>query len=310
MLRARQDGLARREAAASRTGAPQSHSLAFGAELRREGLDLHLILNAYWEPLDFELPQRARSRSRGGAGSTRPSTRRTTSSPWQAAPRGRRSAAPITRARARSWCCGGVSRAARPSIARDRRGSRLTDGDAWPRFGSRARCWAGCWRAPTVRAQRRTSDACRRRAARSAAPPKDPLGRDTPRGTVLGFMNAARDGRDEVAPQYLNTKAARSGGHRAGPQALRRPRPPPASASHRAERSAGRLAGQPARSPIRTSSEPSRPTAGPLDLVLERVNRGADGAGLAVFTRDARRASRTCTTRSISWRSIGFFRTS
>jgi isoamylase len=33
-----------------------SHSLAFGAELRGEGLRFHLILNAYWEPLDFELP--------------------------------------------------------------------------------------------------------------------------------------------------------------------------------------------------------------------------------------------------------------
>jgi glycogen operon protein len=33
-----------------------SHSLALGAELRKEGLSFHLILNAYWEPLDFELP--------------------------------------------------------------------------------------------------------------------------------------------------------------------------------------------------------------------------------------------------------------
>ena len=33
-----------------------SHSIAFGAELREEGLLFHLILNAYWEPLDFELP--------------------------------------------------------------------------------------------------------------------------------------------------------------------------------------------------------------------------------------------------------------
>ncbi len=32
-----------------------SHSLAFGAKLP-EGLRFHLILNAYWEPLDFELP--------------------------------------------------------------------------------------------------------------------------------------------------------------------------------------------------------------------------------------------------------------
>jgi isoamylase len=34
----------------------RSHSVAFGAELRNEGLRFHLILNAYWEPLDFELP--------------------------------------------------------------------------------------------------------------------------------------------------------------------------------------------------------------------------------------------------------------
>jgi glycogen operon protein len=35
---------------------PNAHSLAFGAELPDQGLYLHLILNAYWEPLDFELP--------------------------------------------------------------------------------------------------------------------------------------------------------------------------------------------------------------------------------------------------------------
>jgi glycogen operon protein len=33
-----------------------SHSLAFSAKLRREQMHIHLILNAYWEPLDFELP--------------------------------------------------------------------------------------------------------------------------------------------------------------------------------------------------------------------------------------------------------------
>jgi isoamylase len=33
-----------------------SHSLAFGAELRQEGLHLHLVLNAFWEPLHFQLP--------------------------------------------------------------------------------------------------------------------------------------------------------------------------------------------------------------------------------------------------------------
>ena len=34
-----------------------SHSLAFSAEIRRQGLIFHLIVNAYWEPLDFELPR-------------------------------------------------------------------------------------------------------------------------------------------------------------------------------------------------------------------------------------------------------------
>jgi glycogen operon protein len=33
-----------------------SHSLALAAELREEGLAVYLILNAYWEPLEFELP--------------------------------------------------------------------------------------------------------------------------------------------------------------------------------------------------------------------------------------------------------------
>jgi glycogen operon protein len=36
---------------------PASHSLVLGAEIRREKLLLHLIMNAYWEELDFELPQ-------------------------------------------------------------------------------------------------------------------------------------------------------------------------------------------------------------------------------------------------------------
>jgi glycogen operon protein len=33
-----------------------SHSLALSLEIRRERLLVHVILNAYWEPLDFELP--------------------------------------------------------------------------------------------------------------------------------------------------------------------------------------------------------------------------------------------------------------
>ena len=34
-----------------------SHSIAFTVEIRKEKLLFHLILNAYWDPLDFELPR-------------------------------------------------------------------------------------------------------------------------------------------------------------------------------------------------------------------------------------------------------------
>jgi isoamylase len=33
-----------------------SHSLALGVEVRRQKLRFHIILSAYWEPLDFDLP--------------------------------------------------------------------------------------------------------------------------------------------------------------------------------------------------------------------------------------------------------------
>jgi glycogen operon protein len=35
-----------------------SHAVALNAMLKKEGLHLHLILNAFWRPLEFELPQR------------------------------------------------------------------------------------------------------------------------------------------------------------------------------------------------------------------------------------------------------------
>lgn len=34
-----------------------SHSLALNAQLRHEGFSVHLILNSYWKPLEFELPR-------------------------------------------------------------------------------------------------------------------------------------------------------------------------------------------------------------------------------------------------------------
>jgi glycogen operon protein len=49
----------------------QSHSVAFSAELKGEGLLVYFIFNAYWEPLEFELPRPRRTGEvPGGAGST------------------------------------------------------------------------------------------------------------------------------------------------------------------------------------------------------------------------------------------------
>lgn len=41
--------------------------------------------------------------------------------------------------------------------------------------------------------------------AAPAQAPSDPLNRDTPRGTVQGFLSAARQGQSDLASQYLNT---------------------------------------------------------------------------------------------------------
>jgi isoamylase len=35
---------------------PISHSFGISVELKREGISVHIILNAYWEPLEFEIP--------------------------------------------------------------------------------------------------------------------------------------------------------------------------------------------------------------------------------------------------------------
>src|SRR5262245_4922958 len=46
------------------------------------------------------------------------------------------------------------------------------------------------------------------------APPKDSLGRDTPRGTLVGFMNAARNDHPDVALLYLDTQRRKEAGAR------------------------------------------------------------------------------------------------
>jgi MscS family membrane protein len=57
-------------------------------------------------------------------------------------------------------------------------------------------------------AQPQTPDRAEAPTQPEAQAPKDALGRDTPRDTVLGFLDAARGGEQEIARQYLNTTAS------------------------------------------------------------------------------------------------------
>lgn len=115
-------------------------------------------------------------------------------------------------------------------------------------------------------------------AASPAEAPKDTLGRETPRGTLFGFMTAARKSNFDLAALYLNT--------------------------HLRDRAAAELASQlfvvldtrlPARlqevsdRPDGSRANPLRPdqdivgtidtASGPLDIVVERVTRGPTGRG-------------------------------
>jgi MscS family membrane protein len=126
---------------------------------------------------------------------------------------------------------------------------------------------------PVAWAQQTTSAAATQ-APPQAVPAKDALGRDTPRGTVLGLMNAARNGRDEVALQYLNTRLRDQ-------EAVDLARKLfvvldsrlPARLSELSDRPEGSLA-----NPLRPDQDVigTITTAdGALDLVLERVNLAA-----------------------------------
>src|SRR5262249_16600808 len=129
--------------------------------------------------------------------------------------------------------------------------------------------------------------------AAAAEPPKDTIGRDSPRGTLLGFIRAARDGNNEVASLYLNTNLR-------GPPAQNPTRRGPPAPGLAKRLSAALANGRPARltevsdKPEGSPPNPLRPDEdvigtvttddGPLDIVVERVNRGAAGR-LWLFSR-------------------------
>lgn len=112
-------------------------------------------------------------------------------------------------------------------------------------------------------------------ATKSDASP-DSLGRSTPKGTVLGFMVAARKGEDELAAQYLNTrlrgKAAALLAHQLFIVLDRRLPPRLHQLSDKPE---GSLS-----DPLKPNAELVGTIAsdyGNVDIFLERVDRGKSG---------------------------------
>jgi MscS family membrane protein len=107
--------------------------------------------------------------------------------------------------------------------------------------------------------------------------PKDPLGRTTPRGTVLGFLNAARGGKDELAAQYLNTRlrgnAAAVLAHQLFTVLDRRL---PARLNELSDKPEGSLSNplKPDQELVGTISSDN----GNVDVFVERVDRGKSGS--------------------------------
>ncbi len=123
-------------------------------------------------------------------------------------------------------------------------------------------------------------------AAAPAAPeqPKDPLGRETPRGTVLGFMNAARQQKQDVAPLYLDSGLS-------GEDAIELAQKLyvvlnsrlPVRVNVLSERNEGSLV-----NPLKPDEDivgTINTARGPLQLIVERVE-GANGTRIWLFSRE------------------------
>ena len=119
-------------------------------------------------------------------------------------------------------------------------------------------------------------------AAAQADTPKDPLGRETPRGSVLGFMRVAREGNDEAASQYLNTTLqGRPAEVLARQLYVVLDTRLPARIDEISDRPEGRLT-----NPLRPDDEvlaTITTTNGPLDIMLELVRR-QDGPPIWLFS--------------------------
>ena len=107
-------------------------------------------------------------------------------------------------------------------------------------------------------------------------PPKDVLGRTTPRGAVLGFLTAARKGNSEIAALYLNTPLR-------GPEAQALEQQLAAVLDRRLPARLNQLSDKPEGSlpdPLRPDEDlvgTISTSKGDLDILLERVDRGKLG---------------------------------
>jgi len=135
-----------------------------------------------------------------------------------------------------------------------------------------------------LRAQPRASPAQAPPApATPAAPAQDALGRDTPRGTVMGFIEAARRGNNEATPLYLDTalkgQAAVELAHKLFVVLDNRL---PARLNELSDRPEGSLA-----NPLKPDQDLVGTIAtvnGPLEITVERVTR-FNGGRLWLFSR-------------------------
>ena len=120
-------------------------------------------------------------------------------------------------------------------------------------------------------------------ATTTAEAPKDTLGRNTPRGAVLGFMNASRKKNAEIAVLYLNTPLRGEAAHTLAHQlAVVLDRRLPARLNEISDQPDGSL-----RDPLRPDEDliGTITTAnGDLDVMVERVDRGKMGR-VWVFSR-------------------------
>ena len=106
--------------------------------------------------------------------------------------------------------------------------------------------------------------------------PSDTLGRDTPRGTVLGFLAAARRGNAEVAALYLNTPLRGANAEALARQlAVVLDRRLPARLNELSDKPEGSLPDQ--LSPDEDLVGTITTANGDLDILVERVDRGKAG---------------------------------